>query len=448
MIHPKRIRKLKDGNPGKGPVVYWMSRDQRVNDNWALSFAVEKAQDADEPLIVVFTLVGGFQGAALRQYDFMLKGLNKTESHLSRLNIPFVMLLGDPGSTLPPFINTHRVSLLVTDFDPLRIKRRWKKEVCDLVSIPVYEVDAHNLVPCWIASDKEEYAASTFRPKIRKLLHEFLDEFPPLVPFARDHQTRKNNWEVILSSLSLDQSVKPVSWMTPGETAAMTILERFLMTRLANYAQDKNDPALNATSALSPYLHFGHLSAQRAALEILKNFPRSPGNDAFLEELIVRRELADNFCYYNPQYDSLNGIKAWAWKSLDEHRHDKREYLYTADQFESATTHEPLWNAAQHEMMKTGRMHGYMRMYWAKKILEWSRSPEEAIKTALYLNDKYQLDGRDPNGYTGCMWSIGGVHDRAWAERRVFGKIRYMNRAGCERKFDVRKYIEAVDQIV
>jgi deoxyribodipyrimidine photo-lyase len=448
MINPKRIRKLKDGKQEKGPVAYWMSRDQRVSDNWALSFAVEKAQDTDQPLIVVFTLTNGFPGAFLRHYDFMLKGLNKMEGHLSHLNIPFVMLLGDPDSTLPPFINSHHISLLVTDFDPLRIKRKWKKEVCDKVSIPVYEVDAHNLVPCWIASDKEEYAAGTFRPKIHRLLPEFLDEFPPLVPFTRSHQTKKNNWEVILSSLSIDRSVKPISWMTPGETAAMTMLDRFLQTRLANYAQDKNDPVRNATSCLSPYLHFGHLSAQRAALEILKNFPRSPGNDAFLEELIVRRELADNFCYYNLYYDSLDGAKPWARKTLDEHRHDKREYLYTADQFESAITHDTLWNAAQHEMMKTGRLHGYMRMYWAKKILEWSYSPEEALQTALYLNDKYELDGRDPNGYTGCMWSIGGVHDRAWAAREVYGKIRFMNRNGCERKFDVRKYLETVDQIV
>ncbi|OFY58553.1 MAG: deoxyribodipyrimidine photolyase [Bacteroidetes bacterium RBG_13_46_8] len=448
MINPKRIRKLKDGKQENGPVVYWMSRDQRVRDNWALAYAVEKAQDADEPLIVVFVLMSGYPGATLRQYDFMLKGLNKLEAHLSRLNIPFVMLLGDPVSTLPPFITGHHISLLVTDFDPLRIKRKWKKDVCDQVAIPVYEVDAHNLIPCWIASDKEEYSAGTFRPKIHKLLPEFLDEFPPLVPFALRHQTKKNNWEVILAFLSTDRSVKPVSWMTPGETAAMTMLERFLMTRLANYAQDKNDPVLNATSSLSPYLHFGHLSAQRAALDILKNFPRSPGNDAFLEELIVRRELSDNFCYYNTRYDSLDGAKPWARKTLDEHRRDRREYVYTAAQFESALTHDELWNAAQREMRKSGRMHGYIRMYWAKKILEWSHSPEEALQTALYLNDKYELDGRDPNGYAGCMWSIAGIHDRAWAERNVFGKIRFMNRNGCERKFDVRKYLEAVDQIV
>ncbi|MBN1413871.1 MAG: deoxyribodipyrimidine photo-lyase [Bacteroidales bacterium] len=447
MINKNRIRKLKEGELRKGPVIYWMSRDQRVNDNWAMAYAIELAQDLEEQLIVVFTLVNKFLGATLRQYDFMINGLSKTESLLSHLNVPFVVLLGDPVSTLPSFISEHHISQLITDFDPLSIKRKWKKEVCDQLTIPVYEVDAHNLIPCWFASDKEEYAAYTFRPKIQRLLPEFLDEFPPLVPFPCHHQTKRNNWAVILSSLSLDRSVKPVEWMKPGETAARTMLTRFLTEKLTNYAEHKNDPVLNATSALSPYLHFGHLSAQRAALEVLKNYPRNPGNDAFLEELIVRRELSDNFCYYNAHYDSLEGIQNWARKTLDQHRNDKRDFLYSLIQFESAKTHDTLWNAAQREMTKTGRMHGYMRMYWAKKILEWSASPEEALQTAIYLNDKYELDGRDPNGYTGCMWAIGGIHDRAWKERNIFGKIRFMNRNGCERKYDVRKYIMTVDQI-
>jgi deoxyribodipyrimidine photo-lyase len=448
MINRKRIRKIKDGDQLKGPVAYWMSRDQRVHDNWALNYAIELAQDMEERLIVVFTLVHEFLGATLRQYDFMLNGLSKTESVLSNLNIPFVMLLGDPVSTLPPFATEHRISRLVTDFDPLRIKRKWKKEVCNELAIPVDEVDAHNIIPCWIASEKEEIGAYTLRPKIHKLLPEFLDEFPPLVPFPDSHLTRRNNWEVILSSLVLDRSVKPVKWLKPGERSAKIMLDRFLSERLTDYAHQKNNPSLQATSDLSPYLHFGQLSAQRVALEVIRNYPRNPGSDSFLEELIVRRELADNFCYHNLLYDALEGIKPWAIKTLNQHRHDKREYCYSPQQFESAKTHDTLWNAAQLEMMKTGKMHGYMRMYWAKKILEWSPSPEEALQTVLYLNDKYELDGRDPNGYTGGMWSIGGVHDRAWSERNVFGKIRYMNRNGCERKFDVRKYLEAVDQIV
>jgi deoxyribodipyrimidine photo-lyase len=448
MINPKRIRIIKHGVQRKGPVLFWMSRDQRVQDNWALTYAVELAQDADEHVIVVFTLANKFLGATWRQYDFMLKGLSKAENRLAQLNIPFIALMGDPVSTLPPFIAEHQISSLVTDFDPLRIKRGWKKDVSDRISIPMYEVDAHNIVPCWIASDKEEYSAGTFRPKIHKMLYEFLDEFPPLVPFHASHNKVKNNWEVILSSLSVDRSVKPVSWMNPGEKAAQNLLEQFIATRLHGFAEHRNDPVLNQTSGISPYLHFGQLSAQRTALEVLKKYHHKPDSDAFLEELIVRRELADNFCYYNPHYDSLDGIRDWAMKTLDKHRIDEREYCYSSELLESAQTHDELWNAAQRCMVKTGTMHGYLRMYWAKKILEWSAAPEAGLQTAIYLNDKYQLDGRDPNGYTGCMWSIGGIHDRAWAERSIFGKIRYMNRNGCERKFDVHKYIEAVHQIV
>lgn len=448
MINRKRIRYLKEGDIRKGPVIYWMSRDQRVNDNWALVYSIELAQDHDEECMVIFTLVNNFLGATLRQYDFMTRGLQKLENRLSRLNIPFVILLGDPVTSVSAFINSTKAGCLITDFDPLKIKRKWKEEVGRKISIPIHEVDAHNIIPCWLASDKEEYAAYTFRPKIRKLLPDFLDEFPPLTPMPNRHHTGNNNWDAIFSSFHIDRSVKPVEWMKPGENAARIVLEHFLSEKLPDYASLRNDPSLNATSGLSAYLHFGHIAAQRIALEIIRNHPRDNNTDAFLEELIVRRELSDNFCFYNHSYDSIAGTRPWAIQTLDQHRHDKRDYIYTTDQFERALTHDDLWNAAQLEMVKTGRMHGYMRMYWAKKILEWSHSPEEALKTAIYLNDKYELDGRDPNGYTGCMWSIGGVHDRPWTERKIFGKIRFMNRKGCERKFDVNKYITAVNQIV
>ncbi len=448
MINRKRIRTLKDGDIPKGPVVYWMSRDQRIDDNWALVYAIELAQDNDDECMVIFTLVNQFLGATLRQYDFMLRGLQKLEKRLTRLNIPFVILMGDPVASVPAFIDTHKAGCLITDFDPLKIKRKWKEETGKKITIPIHEVDAHNIVPCWLVSDKQEYAAFTIRPKLHKLLPEFLDEFPPLTPMPNKRHTEGNNWDAVFSSLHIDRSVRPVEWMKPGENAAKILLENFLSEKLLNYASCRNDPALNATSGLSAYLHFGHIAAQRIALEIIRNYPRDTNTDAFLEELIVRRELSDNFCFYNRNYDSITGAMPWAIQTLDQHRHDKREYVYTTDQFEKAITHDELWNAAQLEMMKTGRMHGYMRMYWAKKILEWSPSPEEALKTAIYLNDKYELDGRDPNGYTGCMWSIGGIHDRPWTEREIFGKIRFMNRNGCERKFDVNKYISSVNQIV
>ncbi|XP_010918316.2 deoxyribodipyrimidine photo-lyase isoform X1 [Elaeis guineensis] len=248
--------------------------------------------------------------------------------------------------------------------------------------------------------------------------------------------------------------VPEIEWCEPGEDAAMEVLmgskDGFLTRRLKNYETDRNDPLKpKGLSGLSPYLHFGQISAQRCALEAQawrKSCPKSV--DAFLEELIVRRELADNFCYYQPLYDSLQGAWEWARRTLMDHSADEREHLYTKEQLEQARTADPLWNASQLEMVHYGKMHGFMRMYWAKKILEWTSRPEEALSIAIYLNDKYEIDGRDPNGYVGCMWSICGVHDQGWKERPVFGKIRYMNYAGCKRKFNVDGYIAYVKRLV
>jgi deoxyribodipyrimidine photo-lyase len=221
-------------------------------------------------------------------------------------------------------------------------------------------------------------------------------------------------------------------------------LGQFIAERLPGYDTDRNDPNRSGQSGLSPYLHFGQISAQRVALEVRKADARPEAKAAFLEELIVRRELSDNFCFYNPAYDSFEGFHSWAKATLNAHREDRRQFLYSLRQLEAGGSHDPLWNAAQKEMVATGKMHGYLRMYWAKKVLEWTPSPEEAIAIAIYLNDRYSLDGRDPNGYAGIAWSIGGVHDRAWGERPVFGKIRYMSYEGCRRKFGVDRYIKKV----
>ena len=445
MVNSKRVRNLKKGRETSGPVLYWMSRDQRVHDNWALSYAIEMAENADLPLMVAFTLVDGFLGATWRQFQFMLKGLHRVENAFATLNVPFSVLIGAPQLSLPGFIRQHRISRLVTDFDPLKIKQEWKEEILNAIDIPVDEVDAHNIVPCWLASPKEEFAAYSFRPKMKKLLPEFLDEFPPLIPQRGKFHHKRVNWEAIAITLKADHSVRPVEWLTPGESGAKAMLEKFLDGKIDSYASGRNDPNLNYVSGLSPYLHFGHISAQRVALEVIKNLPHNENTDAFLEELIVRRELSDNFCYYNQRYDSVEGFQPWARTTLEKHRSDKRAYLYTDEQLELALTHDTLWNAGQLQMLNSGCMHGYMRMYWAKKILEWTSSPEDALRIAIYLNDKYQLDGRDPNGYAGCAWSIGGIHDRAWGEREIFGKIRFMNRKGCERKFDVNSYISRMD---
>ena len=444
IVNPKRVRKLQDGAGGLGPVVYWMSRDQRAHDNWALLFARELAEESDRGLVVVFSLVNDFLQAGLRQYDFLLKGLQETEQQLQELSIPFFLLPGNPPDVIGNFCKEYDTFALVSEFDPLIIKRTWKRDTAKQITVPFYEVDAHNIVPALIASSKREFGAYTLRPKIHKLLPEFLEPFPRLQPVSKKSKSyQESDWEVIAASLRCDRTVAPVTGILPGTSAALSALELFVSSGLTRYNELRNDPNADAQSRLSPYLHYGQLSAQRVAIAVRDASGSPELKEAFLEELIVRRELSDNFCYYNTAYDRFEGFPDWAKTTLNAHRGDKREYLYALNSLEHAITHDPLWNAAQSQMLRTGTMHGYMRMYWAKKILEWSESPEQAMEFAVYLNDRWQLDGRDPNGYTGCAWSIGGVHDRAWGERPVFGKIRYMNAAGCARKFDVKSYISA-----
>lgn len=442
-INTRRIRLIQQGNESKGPVIYWMSRDQRVHDNWAILFAQQIAKEKKKPLAVIFNLVPDFPGATFRHYGFMIKSFKKTASTLNNYNIPFFLLTGKPENEIPAFLKQTNSSLLITDFDPLRIKRTWKKAVSQKISIPFYEVDTHNIVPAFHASEKQEFAAHTFRPKINKALIEFMDEFIPLKKLNKGElSSDKINWDAIEKSLKINSDVSEIDWIKPGENEALKVLENFLQYKFDKYHKLRNDPAEDGQSNLSPYLHFGHISAQRVALAVIKYKGNIDSEKSFLEELIVRKELADNFCLFNNNYDSFDGFHNWAKTSLNEHRKDEREFIYPLKTFEKARTHDDLWNAAQTEMIKTGKMHGYMRMYWAKKILEWTKSPEDAMKTAVYLNDKYELDGRDPNGYTGIAWSIGGVHDRPWFDRPVYGKIRYMNRNGAEKKFDVKRYIE------
>jgi deoxyribodipyrimidine photo-lyase len=445
----ERVRTLKEAKEKSGPVVYWMSRDQRVHDNWALLFAQQAALRQKTSLGVAFCLVPRFLGATFRQYGFMLQGLQEVEKNLEAKNIPFFLLTGSPEEEMAKFVSQHEVGALITDFDPLRLKRMWKKGVLNQIDIPVYEVDAHNVVPCWEASPKQEYAAYTFRPKVKRQLSTFLDDFPNLKkhPFSWRGKAEQTDWMRVEKSLKIDKGVLGVDWIKPGEKAARIKLDQFIKSKLAKYDAKRNDPNVDGQSNLSPYLHFGQISAQRVVLDIQRRSTDSNEHEAFLEELIVRRELSDNFCFHNEHYDSVTGFPDWAKKTLLEHRHDRREYIYSLDQFEKSQTHDDLWNAAQMEMVISGKMHGYLRMYWAKKILEWTETPEEALSIALFLNDKYELDGRDPNGYVGIAWSIGGLHDRAWFQRPVFGKIRYMSYKGAQSKFDVKSYVERVNSL-
>jgi deoxyribodipyrimidine photo-lyase len=443
-----RSRKLNQKGFEKGLVVYWMSRDQRAEDNYALLHASHLARKSGQPLVVVFTLNYNYPGANLRHFDFMLKGLQETETNLAKKNISLIILAGDPVQEILKFIDSEKVKILTTDFDPLKIKGQWKSELISLMEIPFIETDTHNIVPCWLASVKEEYAAFTFRPKIKKLIPEFLNE-PPILE-AQKHNPYKdycNNWQKLTNPGNFDNSVLPVKVITPGAKEANRLLKVFIKKKLKRYTSEKNDPNSPILSSLSPHLHFGQISSQRITIEIIKCGNEIENTSSFLEELIVRKELSDNYCYYNPEYDNPMGFRNWAVNSLQKRSDDPREFIYALEDFETANTHDNLWNAAQMEMVYTAKMHGYMRMYWAKKILEWSVNPKTALATANLLNNKYSLDGRDPNGYTGTAWSIGGVHDRPWADRPVYGQIRYMNYNGCKRKFDVGAYISHIGQI-
>ena len=437
-----RGRVLKSGKHSGNSVLYWMTRDKRVADNWALIAAQKVAIDNKVPLIVCFQYLGDFPSSNIRQYGFLMRGLQETSRKLYNLNIDFYLLQGSAGFKIPELIEKRSVGTMIVDYSPLKIYRSRLKKVLQKVNIPSYQVDTHNIIPVWAASDKKEYAAYTIRKKITSQLNNYLTDIPKVIQHPFDGEKLKNKtFDKVILSLNINHSVKEVDWLLPGETAAFDKLN-YLKKGLKHYSVDRNNPNLKALSDLSPYFHFGQISPQRVAFEISKTQLPLEDKNAFLEEMIVRRELSDNFCEYEPNYDFFEGFHPWAQKTLNEHRNDEREFLYSPNQFEVGETHDPLWNAAQNQMMNFGKMHGYMRMYWAKKILEWSPSPEVALQTAIELNDKYELDGRDPNGYTGVAWSIGGIHDRAWFERPVYGKIRYMNYNGCKSKFDVKKYIE------
>lgn len=444
-ILEQRGRKLNRQLIKKGPVIYWLSRDQRVKDNWGLLAASELALETKEPLIVFFSLADNYLDASSRHYSFMLSGLIELEEKLAKFNIPFHILLGDPVESIVKFVRKYQPGVLISDFSPLRTNRQWKEAVAKESSVAFFEVDAHNIIPAWLASSKQEYGAYTIRPKLKRLLPSYLLPFPDLKKQVINIQPLvKNNQEKIYQFLKMNKSKEELMErykFIPGEKAAIKAMKHFLEYRLASYHLHRNDPTIDGQSNLSPYLHFGQLSPQRLALEVDRSLAPKEAREDFLEELIIRRELADNFCLYNKDYDNFNGFPNWAQDTLKKHASTKREYLYEKKDFEFAKTHDKLWNAAQNEMLKTGKMHGYMRMYWAKKILEWTRNVESAIEIAIYLNDRYELCGRDPNGYTGIAWSMGGVHDRAWFERPVFGKVRYMNDQGCRRKFKVDGYI-------
>ena len=448
MIEAARIKPLNRRHTAKGEyVLYWMQASQRVEYNHALEFAINQANELNLPLIVFFGLTDAFPEANERHYYFMLEGLKAVRKDLRDMGIGMIVERVSPEIGAVKF--ARKASLVVCDRGYLKIQRQWRRYVAEHIGCPLLQVESDAVVPVEIASSKEEYSAATLRRKILPLLFQYLVPLQEETPRIDSTKLEYRSYDIsdisgALSSLDIDRAVKPVDGFHGGTGEAKKRLEEFISRKLDRYEELRNDPNEDGLSNLSSYLHFGQVSPLFIALQVSRH--HSPGSDAFLEELIVRRELGLNFIHYNRRYDSFNGLPDWAKRTLIEHKDDPRGYLYSQKELEQARTHDPYWNAAQMEMVVTGKMHGYMRMYWGKKILEWTASPQKAFSTVLYLNNKYELDGRDPNGFTGVAWCF-GKHDRPWGRRPIFGNVRYMSADGLKRKFDADKYVKQVKHL-
>ena len=447
------VRRKGAPDPGGRCVVYWMQRAQRALDNPALEVAVRAANLLRKPCVVFFAPVPFYPHANLRHYRFLNQGILAIANGLKKRGIGFV-LRSFPDHHLLKFCEQVRPAMVIGDENPMREPEYWRAVVTAQLRAPFWTVDADVIVPSKLLM-KEQYGAYTARPVIRRLLQEFLQPV--------GNTRARVEWKTIawrqsrgLQSLApdaditegwqLDRSVAPVKNIVGGTDQALKRLKSFIGDDLPNYPVDRNKPERNGTSRLSAYLHFGHIGPHTVALAVQKSDAPRQAKEAFLEQLIVRRELAINFVRFNPDYDNFESGASWAHKSLAEHAADPRK-IYSERQLEDAQTHDPLWNAAQMQMVRTGFMHNYMRMYWAKKILEWSKTPARAFQMAVYLNDKYELDGRDPNGYAGIAWAIVGKHDRPWFERPIFGKVRYMSFNSTSKKFDSKRYIAQMEEL-
>jgi deoxyribodipyrimidine photo-lyase len=452
MIQPERILKLNDRptRPGRY-VLYWMQASQRAEYNHALEYAIREANEQKLPVVAFFGLTEHFPEANLRHYTFLVEGLQDAHTALEKKGVRLVVRHGSPEELLPDLASG--ASLVVTDRGYLRIQKIWREKAASRVPCAMFQVETDAVVPVEAASEKESYSAAVHRPRINKELCRFL------VPLMETKVIRdslnirlaslnlKKSPENLLRALSIDRSVPPAKAFQGGTSRAKRLLDDFIARKLPHYAERRTDPSSDYSSGLSPYLHFGQISPLCIALKVraAKTAPLEAKN-AFLEELIVRRELSLNFVHYNDAYDTYASLPEWSQKTLKKHSRNKRPWLYSRKELEKARTHDPFWNAAQREMVVTGRMHNTMRMYWGKKILEWSPTPEEAFQTALYLNNKYELDGRDPNSFAGIAWCF-GKHDRPWKERSIFGMVRYMNDEGLRRKYKIDVYVKKIGEL-
>jgi deoxyribodipyrimidine photo-lyase len=456
LANDARVTVRRNGAPDRDGkcVVYWMQRAQRGRDNHAVNIAVQVANALELPLVVYFAGTANFPNANLRHYVFLNRGLVDVEQDLAERNIAFV-LRNAPRESHEQFLSDVGAAFVVGDENPMRAPERWRRELAARIKVPFWTVDADVVVPSKLM-ERAQYGAYTIRPRLYRLLPEFLAPYEN--PKAAREWRRPNDFiadsvheDMTRGWKELDRTVAPVEAWIGGHHAATKRLRHFVTKLMKSYERDRNRPEVDGTSALSPYLHFGHIGPVTIALAVdaaaKKDASLKAARDGYFNELIAWRELAVNFVKYTANYDSADCAEDWAKKTIAEHARDERERLYSLKELENGETHDELWNAAQTQMVVHGWMHNYLRMYWAKKILEWTPDAAMAMKWAIYLNDKYELDGRDPNGYAGIAWSMVGKFDRAWGERPVFGKIRYMSGASTGRKFDSKLYIEQMQAL-
>lgn len=448
-----RVAIRRTGPPVKGGkcIVYWMQRAQRGLDNPALDLAIEIGNELNLPVIAFFAVIANYPHANLRHYAFLNQGLPDIEQDLAERNITFVVRR-PPNNSLEKFLAEVSAAMLIGDENPCREPERWRKVLSRRLDLPFWTVDADVIVPSALFP-KHQYMLHIMRPRLDAELPRYLK---PVANLHADHTwSRPSGFDAFPVSNDitegwrhLDRSVQPVDSFTGGTRAALQRLRRFTEEKLGGYAKQRNHPETDGTSKLSPWLHFGHIGPLTIALAVeraVKDDRATPAaRDAYFNELIGWRELSVNFVKHVPGYDSIEGAPEWAQATLREHAGDRRQPEYSLEQLERAETYDDLWNAAQMQMVRGGWMHNYLRMYWAKKILEWAPNPAAAWEYAVILNDKYELDGRDPNGYNGIAWAIGGVHDRPWFDRPIFGTIRYMSRASTGKKFDSSLYIRQI----
>lgn len=446
------IRRVGAPDPAGRCVVYWMQRSQRALDNPALDVAVEAANALRQPVVIFFAPVPFYPHANLRHYAFLAQGIPDIARQARKRGIGFV-LRRCPQHSLLKFCDEVKASMVVGDENPMREPNHWRAVAAKRLRVPMWIVDADVLVPSKLLQ-KEQYAARIIRPRLQKLREQFFT--PPHNPRAKIAWEKPHglhalpddgSFDIIEDWQALDRSVQPVDSFRGGTSQALKLLHNFVTHKLAHYPERHGKPEVDGTSRLSPYLHFGHIGPHTVALAVESAKAPRAAKDDFLDQLLTWRELAINFVHFNPLYDSVESAPDWAHRTLAEHAHDERPTTYSRQKLERAETHDQLWNAAQLQMLHSGWMHNYMRMYWAKKILEWSASPAVAYQTTVYLNDKYFLDGRDPDGYAGTAWAIAGKFDRPWFPRPIFGTIRYMSGSAAQKKFDADKYIEQMAEL-